>query len=472
MAKDPFKNVPKVEPDLLHDHEITVGEPSSSGSASDDVSKGTTPKKMLDGLMKWVMIGGAASVFAWVLMPSNGPQRKKVKVDEVAVVDQSRQIADTNSLLNNLKDQAKNTPPPAQPTPGAPPVALDANGKPLPAGAIPGGYPNGNTQSQNGAGQYPAAPNRMGNPLAVQQSDIDIAASHRQREEEIRGAPLEVQGPIKLLADSTPAPQKTSTNLTQLQDDIAALNAKKEAAAQGQNDSTNRLLASLQPPAAVKSRGSNENFLATQAAANGGPKYLQQQAPVSQTMIQEGTFIRAVLLTNVSSDLPGKITAMVTSDVHDSIFRRFVLIPKGSFLVGAYSSDIVVGQESLLIAMTRLILPDGSWIALGGAPATNVLGQSGMKADVNNHFLKMFGTSFILGATSLFLPSSQSTVSTTAGASGNLTTGSVAGLALNDALNNMMQRNKNINPTLSASYGMEFQFMVAQDMAMVPYRKK
>ena len=146
------------------------------------------------------------------------------------------------------------------------------------------------------------------------------------------------------------------------------------------------------------------------------------------------------------------------------------MIPKGSKLYGEYKSEVVVGQERLLIAMTRMILPNGTWVQLSGAPAANMIGQSGIEAKVNNHFFKIFSSSLILGGASLLLPNSQNTVSTTATAAGNLTTGTVAGRAFNDALDTVMQRNKNIAPTLSAGPGQEFIFIISQDMIMEPYK--
>ena len=123
------------------------------------------------------------------------------------------------------------------------------------------------------------------------------------------------------------------------------------------------------------------------------------------------------------------------------------------------------------MAMQRLILPNGTWISLAGTPATDQIGQSGLEADVNNHFWKMFSTSFILGAASLLLPDDQNTISTSnIYGNGDVSAGSVAAIAMTETLNILLQRNRNITPTLSLDPGQEFSFMVARDMVMVPYR--
>ncbi len=48
----------------------------------------------------------------------------------------------------------------------------------------------------------------------------------------------------------------------------------------------------------------------------------------------------------------------------DSPSRRFLLIPQGSKLVGAYDSQISFGQDRVLLVWTRLLMPNGRSIVL------------------------------------------------------------------------------------------------------------
>lgn len=260
--------------------------------------------------------------------------------------------------------------------------------------------------------------------------------------------------------------------LAGLQADI--VDATRSESERSQQAMQERLLAAMGPKEPVKSKGANEEFLAANAAAaNNAPNLTRQMAPQATTIVNEGHVIRAVLLTRVNSDLPGRVLARVTSDVYDSK-QRFVVIPKGSQLVGVYSSQVVVGQERLLMAMNRLILPNGSWVSLSGASAADMTGQSGVEANVNNHFMKMFGSSLVLGASTLLLPRADTNVSTLQNLSGQAggggTAGSVFAMSLNEVLKTLLERNRQIPPTLSLREGEEFIFMVAQDIAMVPYR--
>lgn len=84
--------------------------------------------------------------------------------------------------------------------------------------------------------------------------------------------------------------------------------------------------------------------------------------------------IEAALLTGLRSDLPGQISAQVTVNVYDSPTGRLLLIPQGSRLLGEYDSRVATGQSRLLLAWTRLILPDGRSIILERQPGTDEAG--------------------------------------------------------------------------------------------------
>src|SRR3546814_12908644 len=61
--------------------------------------------------------------------------------------------------------------------------------------------------------------------------------------------------------------------------------------------------------------------------------------------------------------------AQVTQNVYDSPTGRILLIPQGSRLIGDYDSQVAYGQRRVLLAWSRLILPDGRSIILDRQPA-------------------------------------------------------------------------------------------------------
>lgn len=472
MAKDPFENIPK-----LQEEQGTTQSGTKAAAATPEVAaiaKSSAPRNLLKNLQKWGVLIVTLGVGVWLMIPSSTPKRPQKTAEQPVEIDPTRQVSDTNTLMNSLKEQAKKEAPPAN----AQPVAgTAAQGSPVSAAPIVDALGNPMPPQQGPSSQVsnvptPVTPLPSPSPFAMSSPSTSYSDSGQdskaKRLEEIRAAPIAVQG-LKL---RTSGDMPTTPKLTALQEELAAVSASKDAATRAQIDLLNRTggaASQVQQPTG-RSRSTSEDFLAREGDNTAARRPLQIQVPVSKFIVQENTAIRAVLLSGVSSDLPGKVSAMVTSDVYDSIYRRYVMIPKGSTLIGVYSSEVVVGQEALLIAMTRLILPNGNWIALGGAPATNMIGRSGLNAEVNNHFWKMFGSSFVIGASSLLLPKQQSTVSTTTNGAGSVTTGSAAALAMSDALSNMMSRNKSMAPTLTASSGAEFLFLVSQDMAMTPYK--
>src|SRR3546814_1863184 len=88
----------------------------------------------------------------------------------------------------------------------------------------------------------------------------------------------------------------------------------------------------------------------------------------------------------ISSDLPGQVTAQVTQNVYDSPTGRILLIPQGSRLIGDYDSQVAYGQRRVLLAWSRLILPDGRSIILDRQPAGDAAGYAGLEDRVNQHW--------------------------------------------------------------------------------------
>lgn len=167
------------------------------------------------------------------------------------------------------------------------------------------------------------------------------------RQEEIRASAVDVSK-VKLIGQSSnDAVQPWA--LAGLQADLA--DSEKAEATRAHQAMQAQMLAAMAPKEQAKSKAPNEEFLATNAAASGNdPQLSRQMGPQTTTLVSGGHVIRSVLLTRVNSDMPGRVLARVTSDVYDSA-QRYVVIPKGSQLIGVYSSQVVVGQERLLMAM-------------------------------------------------------------------------------------------------------------------------
>lgn len=193
------------------------------------------------------------------------------------------------------------------------------------------------------------------------------------------------------------------------------------------------------------------------------------RAPRGPWEVKAGTLIPAALLTAINSDLPGDIIAQVTAPVYDHVTGRTVLIPQGSRLIGKYDSQIVYGQERVLIAWNRIVMPDGRSINMGSMSGADLSGASGLKDQVDDHFGQLargilLSTVFSVGAASAQDASNRS--------SGGLVVNSAANGIANNANqvgNQISSRDLNRQPTLKVRAGWPLRVIVNKDMVLAPY---
>jgi type IV secretion system protein VirB10 len=174
--------------------------------------------------------------------------------------------------------------------------------------------------------------------------------------------------------------------------------------------------------------------------------------------VLEGSVIPAVLGRDVNSDLPGVITATVTQTVYDSLHSQQPLICKGAKLIGRYSNEIRGGQSRLLFAFGRLILRDGRAFNLPGFDGSDEMGAGGARADVDNHFFKLYGASLAIGV--LTDRVSQQNLSP----QGFYTQPSATGQILVQTTKEILQRNRDGAPTLSVANGTRINVEVRRDL--------
>lgn len=184
-------------------------------------------------------------------------------------------------------------------------------------------------------------------------------------------------------------------------------------------------------------------------------------------IVHQGSVISAVLGRKLNSDLPGEVTAYTTSNVYDSLGKGQLLIPKGTKLIGAYDSDIKTGQSRILFAFQRMILPNGVSMDLPAAKGSDLSGAAGVDGDVNNHFFKMFASSFVIAW--LADKTQQPTNVTNIGTSGAST---AAGQVLTEVGSSILERNRTIQPTITVEQGTRINVQVVRDMVFPGvYRK-
>jgi type IV secretion system protein VirB10 len=212
---------------------------------------------------------------------------------------------------------------------------------------------------------------------------------------------------------------------------------------------------------------SHQSFAAKAAEAAAKTAARAQLNPAgSPYTLRAGTLIPALLITGITSDLPGDIVGQVSRDVYDSRSQRILLIPRGSRLIGTYDNQVAAGQGRLLVAWTRLILPDGRSMQLPGLPLTDTEGNSGAKGTVDNHWRRVFGNALLLSALSAGLQlsqPSQATVLATPSA-GQVAAGAV-GQELSTVAMEIIKRGMSAAPTITIPAGQAFNVMLNGDIA-------
>lgn len=186
-------------------------------------------------------------------------------------------------------------------------------------------------------------------------------------------------------------------------------------------------------------------------------------APPSPYVVQAGSVIAAALITGIRSDLPGQITAQVTENIYDSPTGRILLIPQGSKLVGEYDSQISFGQNRVLLAWNRLILPGGPSIVLERQPGADAAGFAGLQDKTNYHWgdiakAALLSTVLGIGAE---VGSNDDDDLTRAIRRGTSDT-------VNQTGQQIVRRQLNIQPTLTIRPGYPVRVIVTRDLVLSP----
>jgi len=207
--------------------------------------------------------------------------------------------------------------------------------------------------------------------------------------------------------------------------------------------------------------------------------------PASPYTVMAGSVIPAVLVSGINSDLPGLILAQVAGSVYDTATGKFLLIPQGSRLIGAYRNASAYGQERVQIAWQRLIFPNTSSMDLPEMPGADQSGFAGFTDEVNHHYLATFGTAALMSLISAGQMVGQMATFGGGGAYGPYgyhqpnqwamageTAGSAASGQFGSLGQQMVGNGLNRPPTIEIRPGYQFNVMVTEDLAFPgPYPK-
>lgn len=196
-----------------------------------------------------------------------------------------------------------------------------------------------------------------------------------------------------------------------------------------------------------------------------------------QFELKTGAVIPGIMVTGINSDLPGNIIAQVSQNVFDSATGNHLLLPQGAKLFGVYDSRVIYGQERILVAWNRVVLPDGSAITLGAMPGSDMAGSAGYTDEVNHHYLRVFGSAVLMSMMSGGMAYTMDSLDNSNSDSDKPTLQNEMGAALASQLGQstlqLLQKNLNIKPTLEIRPGYQFNVIVTKDLVFDrPYKAK
>jgi type IV secretion system protein VirB10 len=166
--------------------------------------------------------------------------------------------------------------------------------------------------------------------------------------------------------------------------------------------------------------------------------------------------------------------AQVSQSVYDTPTGKYLLIPQGSRLVGSYSSEVAYGQSRVLVGWQRIVFPDGKALDIGSMPGADSAGYSGFYDQVNNHYLRIFGSAIMMSGVVAGISLSQDNNSTSTSIN-QQKAGDVMSAALGQQLGQvtaeMIRKDMNISPTLEIRPGYRFNIIVTKDLTFEkPYQ--
>lgn len=195
--------------------------------------------------------------------------------------------------------------------------------------------------------------------------------------------------------------------------------------------------------------------------------YLPNRLVPQQTSyeLKRGSIIPATLISGINSDLPGRITGQVSQNVYDSATGRHLLIPQGAKLFGRYDSKISFGQSRVLVVWTDIVFPNGATLQIGGMAGTDAEGYGGLRDKVDRKWLQTFGSAVLIAliGTGIDLAVPESSAMTARDTASDAVRRNFAE-TFGRTADRTIQRNMDVQPTLTIRPGYRFNVLVDQDI--------
>jgi type IV secretion system protein VirB10 len=320
-------------------------------------------------------------------------------------------------------------------------AAYGPDGRPLNApGTDPvSGQPNG-TQA-NGQPQL----------MPVQQAGQQLAASERVRADTARFA----SNIAYVRPADQPMQQQSAQPSTAAQNPYAALLQA------GQPTSV------TVPRAAGEQRSGGDQIPATEYKRP--PEANIDNAVGQPYVIYEGLTLDTVLMNRLDGDSVGPVKVLVSNPVY-SHDHQHVLIPDGTIVLGEahkIGSAGIGQQRRIAVTFHRLLMPDGYSVDLDQFHGLDQIGEEGLKDQVNNHYVQIFGTSIALGVIAGASQISQGGSNLTSSGPQSFTNGAAA--SVSQSATSILDHFIQIPPTITIREGHRVKVYFTQDLLLPAY---
>jgi type IV secretory pathway VirB10-like protein len=192
-----------------------------------------------------------------------------------------------------------------------------------------------------------------------------------------------------------------------------------------------------------------------------------QRAEGKRYRVFEGTVLETVLTNRLDGSYSGPVNCMVTTHVYSHDGQR-LLIPQGSRVLGEVHKVDSLGQQRLAVSFHRLIMPDGFSVSLDKFEGLNQIGETGLRDQVNHHYMQLFGVSIAIGAIA-GLSEANTRTGLDVSAADAYRQG-VAGSLAQSSLQ-ILDRYLNVLPTFTIREGHRVKVYLSEDLLLPAYEK-
>jgi type IV secretion system protein VirB10 len=182
-------------------------------------------------------------------------------------------------------------------------------------------------------------------------------------------------------------------------------------------------------------------------------------------LLFEGTILETVLINRLDGQFAGPVECLLSTDVYSND-RQHLLIPAGSKLLGQTKKVDTFGQTRLAVVFHRMLMPDGYSVSLDQFKGLNQIGDTGLRDQVNNHYLRIFGVSLAIGALGA-VGEAGTAGSLNASSSDLMRQGFAQSTAQSSA--QILEKFLNIMPTVTIREGHRVKVYLSGDLALPDY---